>query len=40
MMPLTFTPDDAGLIGRILKAEVSAVFQGAEDAPALVPLGD
>jgi dTDP-4-amino-4,6-dideoxygalactose transaminase len=39
-LPLTFTPDDVGLIGRILKAEVSAVFQGAEDAPAAVPLGD
>jgi hypothetical protein len=39
-LPLTFTPDDAALIGRIVKAEVSAVFQGAEEGPAAVPLGD
>ena len=40
-LPLTFTSEDVGMIGRILKAEVGAVFQGAEaGAPALVPLGD
>jgi dTDP-4-amino-4,6-dideoxygalactose transaminase len=39
-LPLTFSPEDARLIGRILKAEVGAVFQGAGDAPAVVPLGD
>ncbi|MCA3526646.1 MAG: DegT/DnrJ/EryC1/StrS family aminotransferase, partial [Rhodobacter sp.] len=39
-LPLTFTPDDAGLIGRIVRAEVSAVFQGAEEVPADLPLGD
>jgi dTDP-4-amino-4,6-dideoxygalactose transaminase len=28
-LPLTFTPDDVALIGRIIRAEVSAVWQGA-----------
>ncbi len=32
-LPLTFTPEDAAQIARIIRDEVSKVFQGAEDAP-------
>ncbi|PZQ99250.1 MAG: aminotransferase [Cereibacter sphaeroides] len=39
-LPLTFSVEDVAMIGRILKAEVSAVFQGGEAAPQAVPLGD
>jgi dTDP-4-amino-4,6-dideoxygalactose transaminase len=39
-LPLTFTPEDADLIARILRAEVSAVFQGGDADPAVVPLAD
>ncbi len=39
-LPLTFTPDDAALIARIIRAEVSAVHQG-EAAPSdIVPSAD
>jgi len=36
-LPLTFTPDDTALIARILRAEVSAVWQGDADDLALAP---
>jgi dTDP-4-amino-4,6-dideoxygalactose transaminase len=39
-LPLTFSPDDAALIARILRAEVSAVWQGAEAAAEPAPLAD
>jgi hypothetical protein len=39
-LPLTFTPDDAALIARILRAEVSAVWQGEDTAPVAAPLAD
>jgi dTDP-4-amino-4,6-dideoxygalactose transaminase len=40
-LPLTFTPGDAALIGRILRTEVSAVHQSAEPPDTgPVPLGD
>ncbi len=39
-LPLTFTPDDVALIGRILRAEVSAVWQGADVAAATLPSAD
>ncbi len=40
-LPLTFTPDDAAQIARILREEVLAVGQGAPlDLPAEVPLAD
>jgi dTDP-4-amino-4,6-dideoxygalactose transaminase len=32
-LPLTFVPDDVALIGRIIRAEVSAVWQGAGGVP-------
>ena len=39
-LPLTFSTEDAALIARIIRSEVSAVFQGAADAPATVPAAD
>ena len=39
-LPLTFTPEDVSLIARILRAEVSAVFQGEVDAPEAMPAAD
>jgi dTDP-4-amino-4,6-dideoxygalactose transaminase len=39
-LPLTFSLEDVGVIGRILKSEVSAVHQGEAEAPAVVPLAD
>ncbi|MGL4279720.1 MAG: DegT/DnrJ/EryC1/StrS family aminotransferase [Albidovulum sp.] len=39
-LPLTFSIDDAALIARILRQEVSAVFQGEVSATAPVPLAD
>jgi len=41
-LPLTFTPGDAGLTRRILRAELGAVLQGGGSlpAPALVHTGD
>jgi dTDP-4-amino-4,6-dideoxygalactose transaminase len=39
-LPLTFTPADAELIARILRAEVSAVWQAAEVAPEPLPQAD
>ncbi|MCA0274276.1 MAG: aminotransferase class I/II-fold pyridoxal phosphate-dependent enzyme [Proteobacteria bacterium] len=39
-LPLTFSIDDAAVIARILRQEVSAVFQGDDSAPASVPLAD
>jgi dTDP-4-amino-4,6-dideoxygalactose transaminase len=39
-LPLTFTPDDAGLIARIIRAEVLAVAQGGAEAPAGVRRAD
>lgn len=38
-LPLTFTPEDAALIGRIIRAEVMAVQQSGEEAEVLA-LGD
>ncbi len=37
-LPLTFTPDDAALIARIIKAEVGAVWQG--EVPPAAPMAD
>lgn len=39
-LPLTFTPDDAALIARILREEVSAAFQGEAPPPADVTPAD
>ncbi len=39
-LPLTFSAADVALIARILRDEVSAVHQGAVEAPAEVPLAD
>jgi dTDP-4-amino-4,6-dideoxygalactose transaminase len=39
-LPLTFTPEDAALIARILRAEVSAVWQGEAAETAALPLAD
>jgi dTDP-4-amino-4,6-dideoxygalactose transaminase len=39
-VPLTFSIEDCAQIARIIRAEVSAVFQGEMDAPAVVPLAD
>ncbi len=39
-LPLTFSPDDAALIARIIRAEVSAVHQGATAGPSTVPAAD
>lgn len=39
-LPLTFTTDDAALIARILRQEISAVFQGGAGTIAEVPLAD
>lgn len=39
-LPLTFAPDDAAQIARILRAEVSAVFQGEAAETAALPLAD
>lgn len=39
-VPLTFTPADCALIGRIIRAEVMAVQQTGEEAGAAVPLAD
>lgn len=39
-LPLTFTEPDAALIARILRQEVSAVFQGEDSAPAALPSAD
>jgi hypothetical protein len=39
-LPLTFAPEDAALIGRILHAEASAVWQGDEAVVEAVPLAD
>jgi dTDP-4-amino-4,6-dideoxygalactose transaminase len=39
-LPLTFTPEDVALIARILRQEVSAVFQGEAGATADLPLAD
>jgi hypothetical protein len=39
-LPLTFTPEDAALIGRILRAEVSAVWQGEGAGTAALTLAD
>ena len=38
-LPLTFSPEDAALIGRIIRAEVLAVQQSGEEVAAVV-LGD
>lgn len=39
-LPLTFSVDDVAMIGRIIRAEVSAVFQGAGAIAAKVAMGD
>ncbi|MGB8811602.1 MAG: DegT/DnrJ/EryC1/StrS family aminotransferase [Paracoccaceae bacterium] len=39
-LPLTFTTDDAAQIARILRAEVSAVWQGADAPKTALPLSD
>jgi dTDP-4-amino-4,6-dideoxygalactose transaminase len=39
-LPLTFTPDDAALIARIIRAEVLAVAQGGVEALAVVRMAD
>ncbi|SPH23693.1 UDP-2-acetamido-2-deoxy-3-oxo-D-glucuronate aminotransferase [Defluviimonas aquaemixtae] len=39
-LPLTFTPDDAALIARIIRAEVSAVFQGEGKGTEALPAAD
>lgn len=39
-LPLTFTPQDAALIARIIRSEVLSVQQSGEEAPAALPLGD
>ncbi|MEZ5778432.1 MAG: aminotransferase class I/II-fold pyridoxal phosphate-dependent enzyme [Paracoccaceae bacterium] len=39
-LPLTFTPEDAALLARIIRAEVSAVFQGAEAGTVALPDAD
>jgi dTDP-4-amino-4,6-dideoxygalactose transaminase len=38
-LPLTFSPDDAALVARILREEVSAVFQSGEEL-AIAPAAD
>jgi hypothetical protein len=37
-LPLTFSPDDAAMIARIIKGEVGAVWQG-EVAPVMRAVG-
>ena len=39
-LPLTFTPDDAALIARIIRAEVLSVQQSGDEDVAALPLGD
>ena len=39
-LPLTFTPDDAALIARIIRAEVLNVQQSGDEDVAALPLGD
>ena len=39
-LPLTFTTDDAALIARILREEVSTVHQGDVQAPVEMPQAD
>lgn len=39
-LPLTFTPEDAALIARIIRAEVLTVAQGGAEAPAEVRFAD
>ena len=39
-LPLTFSLTDVEVIAGILREEVSAVFQGEVDAPAILPLAD
>jgi dTDP-4-amino-4,6-dideoxygalactose transaminase len=39
-LPLTFSPEDAALIARIIRAEVSAVHQGAATPAEMVPSAD
>jgi dTDP-4-amino-4,6-dideoxygalactose transaminase len=39
-LPLTFSPEDAAQIGRILRAEVSAVWQGEGAGTDVLPLAD
>ncbi|MCB2095116.1 MAG: aminotransferase class I/II-fold pyridoxal phosphate-dependent enzyme [Rhodobacteraceae bacterium] len=39
-LPLTFSPDDVALIARIIRAEVSAAFQGGAEPVDRLPLAD
>jgi hypothetical protein len=39
-LPLTFSPQDAALIARILRAEVSSVWQGEGAEADALPLAD